>query len=189
MQISEDFRRAGRNILSDPSRREWHEQRVHLGAAMMGDEPLQGALADMLVACVPNIERFEQLAKAIQLESRLPKWLVEKLQYYGSNSLRLPRINALATRFSVIAIPSMDVAERSLLCARDDSKNLASDFIKQIKQGDFREENAFLEHCEGAHDTLAFMLARREMIRAGWDLSGRWSEVSRRLENGTLKNE
>ena len=50
--------------------------------------------------------------------------------------------------------------------------------------GDDEAEAAFLHHCEGAGDSLAFMLASRALTRAGRPLSRRWSEVSMVLQRG-----
>ena len=96
----------------------------------------------------------------------------------------LPRVNRLATRWSVLAQPSSDVPQRALLCGVDDSQSAAQQAVAAILAGDSVQEAAFLAHCVGAQDSLAFMLARRSLQHAGFVFSQAWQQAMQTLEQG-----
>ena len=65
-----------------------------------------------------------------------------------------------------------------------DSRDIAARAVRAMLAGDSAAEDEFLTHCEGAGDTLAFMLARRELSRATRELSSRWDDVASVLQRG-----
>ena len=57
--------------------------------------------------------------------------------------------------------------------------------LAQSEVADSRQlEAAFLAHCVGAQDTLAFMLARRTLQRAGFVFGPAWQDAMGLLEQG-----
>ena len=97
----------------------------------------------------------------------------------------LPVVTPLATKYSVLTTQSLDVPRRALLCGVDDSRRMAAQAMDALASGDREAEEAFLAHCEGAADTLAFMLARRSLMKKGIELSDKWLQVFDSLEKGT----
>lgn len=176
------FRQAGRAVLRSPAHRPLHETRVWAACAMDGAEPLQGAIADLLLGCVPQSDSSLRLLGHPQVSQRLTPFVVGQFLSLVEQRQRLPRVSPLATRFSVLAMPSLDVPRRALLCGVDDSRELAAQAIPALLAGDTAAEQAFLTHCEGAGDSLAFMLASRALSRAGVVQSQRWLEVSVALQ-------
>ena len=180
----ERFRQAGRDVLRVPGDRRLHEARVMAACALDGAEPVQGALADLMVACLPDDEATVRLLRRPQVAQRLAPFVARAFLRLSSQRQRLPRVSALATRFCVLAMPSLDVPKRALLVGVDDSRELAAQAIPALLAGDDEAEAAFLDHCEGAGDSLAFMLARRALSRAGRPMAPRWDEVSAALQQG-----
>lgn len=178
------FRRAGRKVLHEPAASAPHEERVKAAAAMPGNEALQGALVDMLYACSPDPSRLGALIDSGQIASRLAPHVLEALSAAAHAGQRLPRVNRWATRWCVLATPSLDVPRRALLCGTDDSRTIAARVLAAMQAGDEDVENEFLDHCEGTFDTLAFMLVRRDLTRRGIVPGPRWSQVAAVLEGG-----
>lgn len=178
LSIRERFRRAGRRVLQQPSDPLAHQVRIRIAAMLPGAEPLQGALADMLCHCQPDHGRLQELLDKVEAAQRLPAHVTDAFLAQAASGDRLPRVNSLATRWCVLAVPSLDVPARSQLCSVDDSRALVARVLPSLLAGDAAAESDFLEHCQGARDALAFMLARRRLHRAGRDLSPRWQDVA-----------
>ena len=177
----EQFRQAGRRVLRAPADRAAHGSRVQAACALGGSEPVQGALADMLSACAPDAG-LEAVLRAPEVSARLAPFVMQAFLAQVRAARRLDRVTALATRWSVLAVPSLDVPSRALLCGVDDSRAIAADALTPLLAGDEAMERAFLEHCVGAGDALAFMLTRRAMLREGRALSERWGAVMEHLQ-------
>ena len=177
MPVRERFRQAGREVLRHPDDRQRHEGRVLMACELEGTEPLQGALADLLHGCAPDAAWQRALLSRAAVDQRLPAHVCSALLRQVQGTRRLPATNALATRWSVLASPSLDVPRRAVLCSVDDARTLAARAIPALLAGDADTEEEFLAHCEGAGDTLAFMMARRALTRQGRVLSKRWDTV------------
>ena len=177
LPVRERFRHAGRKILRHPDDRRRHELRVLVACELDGTEPLQGALADMLHACAPNAGSAHALLSHAFVRRRLPAHVHSALLWQAQSSTCLTIANPFATRWSVLTHPSLDVPRRALLCSVDDARTMAARAIPALLAGDTDTEQAFLAHCEGAGDTLAFMMARRALTREGRVLSEHWDTV------------
>lgn len=184
LSARERFRRHGRYVMRVPSDRVAHEERVMAACELPGAEPLQGAVADMLHACLPNPDRTRQLLSRPAVAHRLAPFVARAFMAQVNAGRRLPIASALATRYSVLTTPSLDVPRRALLVGVDDSHSLAMRAAAAISAGDAGAEDEFLNHCKGAGDVLAFMLARRALMREGVALSPRWEETSEALQQG-----
>lgn len=178
------FRRHGRHVMRVPSDRVAHEERVMAACELAGAEPLQGAVADMLYACLPNPDRTRQLLCRPVVAHRLAPFVARAFMAQVNAGRRLPIASALATRYSVLTTPSLDVPRRALLVGVDDSQGLAMRAAAAISTGDADAEDEFLNHCKGAGDVLAFMLARRALMRKGITLSPQWEETMDALQKG-----
>lgn len=180
----EQHRQAGRAVLRTPGNWVAHEAHVTAASALDGMEPLQGALVDLLYACQPAPARMAQLLQRPPIAERLTPFVAQTFAMLVQRGRGLPRVTPLATRYCVLATPSLDVPARALLCGVDDSREIATAAIPFLMLGDMGVEDAFLSHCEGARDTLAFMLARRALTREGFVLSDRWNALALALEQG-----
>ena len=182
------FRAAGRRVLRTPQDGAAHAARLQAACALAGAEAAQGALADWLYAC-PDQGRAQKEAlqqAAVQRSLGAVAW--RQLLRHVARQLRqaqtLPRVHVLATRWSVLLQPSSDVPQRALLCGADDSQVVATAAVAAVLAGGVEQETAFLAHCVGAQDSLAFMLARRSLQRAGFALSPAWQEAMQVLQQG-----
>lgn len=176
------FRQAGRRVLRNPSDPDAHEARVRVACALDGSEPLQGALADAAYAGVLAAQPFSELLCSPEVRSRLSSNVLDVFAKPVDGPQE--RVTRLATRYSVLAAPSLDVPVRSIRCGIDDSRRAAAEVIPALLDGDAEVEAVFLAHCEGALDVLAFMLARSAMIKNRRELSPRWRYVSEVLQRG-----
>ena len=173
----ERFRLLGRKMLDKPDEADRHELRVLAGCSLAGTEPVQGAVADMLHVCEPNAERFGRLLDRPEVVAHLPAYVHQAFQALVKSGERLSKASPLATRYSLIATPSLDVPKRALLVSVDDSATLARRAVEAVQLGDTTAEEEFLAHCRGAHDTLAFMLARRALMKEGRVLGAMWEDT------------
>ena len=178
------FRAAGRRVLRHPGDSAEHRARVQAACVLTGAEALQGALADWLYACPQQVQAHKQTLGQALVQQRLGAVVWRQFMRQLAGQQVLPRVNRLATRWSVLAQPSSDVPQRALLCGVDDSQSAAQQAVAAILAGDSVQEAAFLAHCVGAQDSLAFMLARRSLQQAGFVFSQAWQQAMRTLEQG-----
>jgi len=173
-------RRHARQLLRDASCVQTHLARVEAAVSLPGAEPVQGVLADVFTSLGPDQASIKgdalTLARA-RLSLHVASWFESQL-----DAPALPRISPLATRWSVLSIPSADISTRARRCSADDSRALAGLAVKAVKQSDAQGQQLFLHHCLTCHDNLAFMLARRELLKLGAGLPPGWDVVSRQLE-------
>ncbi|RRD58451.1 hypothetical protein EII20_02290 [Comamonadaceae bacterium OH2545_COT-014] len=182
VRVREAFRQAGRRVLREPAVRVAHEARVAVAADLPGSEALQASLVDMLYACKPDPAALGAVLKRHGIPIRLAPFVFKALRRAVEAGERLPRVSSLATRWCLLVSPALDVPRRALLCGVDDSRALAARAEAAVRAGDTEAEQRFLDHCLGARDTLAFMLARRALARRGLALSARWAEVFAALQ-------
>lgn len=164
-------------MLQAPHDRRRHLPRIEAAAALAGSEPVQGALADMLSACAPDPDGDGPLLQRLAQSGRIPAHAADALLEHVRQGRRLPRVTVLATRYSVLATPSLDVPVRALLCGSDDSRRIAAEAVSRLPRGDAEFEEAFLSHCEETHDTVALLLAWSRLRRSGFHFSERWQSV------------
>ncbi|MDD2924958.1 hypothetical protein [Rhodoferax sp.] len=157
-----------------------HSARLDAALLLPGAEPVQGALADLFASVGAEQAQFKRDALSLARERLAPhvsSWFESQI-----DAPVLPRITPLATRWSVLAIPSADISTRARRCSVDDSRALAAQVIDAVAQGDAQGEQLFLHHCVTCHDNLAFMLARRALLKANTRLPPGWDTVSQQLE-------
>ena len=179
-QVRIAVRQHARRLLRDPSDVSAHFARLHAALELPGAEPVQGALADLFVTFG---EREESL-KRTALQMARDRLAVHAARWFEAQAglSRLSRITPLATRWSVLARPSADISTRARRCSTDDSRALAEQVMHAVAQGDAQAQQEFLHHCVTCHDNLAFMLARRALLRFGGSLPADWEAVSQQLE-------
>ncbi|MDR3369020.1 hypothetical protein [Rhodoferax sp.] len=169
-----------RNVIRSPGTPEVHWACLLAAMEMAGSEPVQGVLADIFFAFDATETAFKRQALRVAA-NRLPAHIARWFEA-NSDQTRLPRITALATRWSALARPSVDMLTRSRRCSADDSRALAEQVVLAWTNDDVSAQQEFLHHCLICHDKLAFMLARRALLRSVNELPPNWSAVSLALE-------
>lgn len=176
------LRRQARVLLRDPRDVDAHMNRLRAALELPGAEPAQGVLADLFVVFGEAHATLKRQALRLareRLATHVARWFDAQVP-----RAPLPRITPLATRWSVLARPSADMSTRARRCSVDDSRALADEVIAAYAAGDAAAQQAFLHHCVTCHDNLAFMLARRSLLRNGAELPPEWETVSQQLEQG-----
>lgn len=178
--MRKELRRHARSIMRETTNVSAHLGRLHAALALTGAEPAQGALADMFVA----FGESQSVLKRAGLELVRDRLSGHVLRWFESqvDAPALYSITPLATRWSVLATSSADISTRARRCSVDDSRLLAAQAIAAIERDDQKSLQAFLHHCVTCHDNLAFMLARRAMLRLGASLPPEWDLTSKQLE-------
>lgn len=178
------FRQPARRLLQDNRDVSAHFARLHAALDLPGSEPVQGALADLFATFGADQEALKRSALQMvhgRLAAHVSRWFEQR-----SAGAALPRSTMLATRWSVLAQPSADISTRARRCSVDVSRALAEQVIATFDQPDDDESaqirQDFLHHCVTCEDALAFMLARRALLRKGAALTPDWESVSEQLE-------
>lgn len=183
----QQFRRCSRQLLAQPTDPDIHLQRLVASLGMQGTEPLQGALADLFHAVPPTAPLLAQPVFA-QVWSHLPPHVAQSFRQLAQQAQPMPHLHPLATRWSILTTVSAELPARARRASSDDAKRMAQELVHALQQGtdDAQEIEAnFLAHCSACHDKLAFMLARRELLRHGVfaELPASWLAVAEKLEN------
>ncbi|HOE40467.1 MAG TPA: hypothetical protein PLB25_02355 [Rhodoferax sp.] len=177
----QSVRRCSRQLLRDASNVETHIARIRLAISLPGAEPVQGVLADIFTSLGSDQAELKRAALALvrgRLSTHVASWFESQV-----DAPPLPRISPLATRWSVLSIPSADISTRARRCSADDSRAMAAQAVKAVEKGDLQGEQLFLHHCLTCHDNLAFMLARHQLLKMDAALPSGWSVASRQLEH------
>jgi hypothetical protein len=175
------LRDQSRRLLARPDDAQEHLKRVELALILDGTEPVQGALADMFVQLDDRHIEDKRSAFNTCANRLSPRVRAEFEMQLGQGALS--RINTVATRWSLLSIPTADIPARVRRCSLDDSRKLAQLAIQAFKGQDFETQQNFLDHCMTCHDKMAFMLARREVLRLVDRLPSDWHSVGNRLES------
>lgn len=173
-------RQQARQLLRHPNDADAHMAHLHAALDLAGAEPVQGALADLFCCFGAQDEAFKRQALQLvrtRLSAHVARWFETQ-----AAQIALPAINPLATRWSVLAHPSADISTRARRCSVDDSRLLAAQAVEAFERADLTAQNEFLHHCVKCHDNLAFMLARRALLKTAISLPKDWSAVSLQLE-------
>lgn len=173
-------RQQGRHLLRHPGDANAHMARLHAALELPGGEPAQGALADLFSCFGAQDEALKRTA----LQLARPRLSAHAARWFDAQAAQaaLPAITPLATRWSVLAHPCADISTRARRCSVDDSRLLAEQAVLAFERGDPSAQNEFLHHCVTCHDNLAFMLARRALLKTGISLPDDWAAVSLQLE-------
>lgn len=178
------FRERTSAVARNPDDAALHLARLHAALQLPGAEPVQGALADLFAATPltdPDLRRNALQMAEVRLNPHVAQAFVRHTQGHA-----LPRITALATRWSVWALPSAEVPARVRRASPDDSHRMARQVVEALYDGEptdaARIEQDFLDHCISCQDKLAFMLATRDLRRAEIVVDERWTRVAAWLQ-------
>lgn len=180
--IRSQHRLSLRRLRTEPEQLARHHARLEAALAMPGTEPIQAAVADLLHALPAPPAELGQLLLQLGVPKRLAPFVWRGFVAQLNSQHALPRIHHLATRWSVLTTPSLDIPPRALLCGVDDSHFVVQTAMPALLAGDALETAAFLHHCVSATDTLALMLARRALQQAGKPLGPDWGRAMQALQ-------
>lgn len=174
------LRRHCRRLIRNPQDRQLHLARLQSALSLRGAEPVQGALADVFTAFGRGETEVKRVALQLARGRMSARVVAQFLAQVDAEVL--PLINPLATRWSILARPSADITTRARRCSPDDSRWLASQVVHAFEKGDDQAQQEFFLHCLTCHDKLAFMLARRDILRQAAVLPQAWESISGQLE-------
>lgn len=187
-----NFRSATRKVLQNALDASLHIERLETALLVTGVEPAQGSLADALFSLEHELPTIVNSAVFARVVEQLPCHIgsaFSRLAGAGEvEALDKNRLSLLATRWSVLATPSSKLPARARRASSDEAKLMAQNLVLAMeKQGveDHDAQTSFLAHCLACRDKLAFMLARRELLRRGvfTQLPQAWQDVAEKLEN------
>ncbi|WP_227429754.1 hypothetical protein [Psychrobacter sp. I-STPA6b] len=190
LDIKKQFRYYSRRVLQQPSDISAHHHRINIAHSLAVSEPLQGALADMFYGCwyeMPFIgDRVLDKAK-----SRLRPSIYQAFEQYILRHDYISQVTPLATRWSVLVSPSLNVASHSLLTSSDDARLVANDIVEQLLSSKEEQrydvieeiEADFLAHCIACNDLIAFTIVWFRLGKTGWKFDSRWRQCREHLES------
>ncbi|MDO5651105.1 MAG: hypothetical protein Q4G13_03075 [Moraxella sp.] len=183
------YRYYSRRVFTAPTAASYHEQRIMAAADFQENEPLQGALADYFYACWYDVVALEQswlapLLDRLSANAKAGFWACINRQNY------LWKISHLATRWSVLVTPSLDVAAHKLRISRDDafsvSAHLGTELVQAKNSHDLtllhELEQEFFAHCLACQDRMAFMKLWFRLAKENWDFHDGWRECGSQLD-------
>lgn len=180
------FRYYTRLVKLHPADSHYHQKRLWLSAKLSQSEMVQGALADYFFGCWYELA---QSGKAMLDEARahLPAHRVQLFERYMGTGQYLPPISVLATRFSVLVLPSMNVASHHLYINKEDALALSKKVGEQLLQSTNAEEkkhlqDEYLRHCLACHDRMGFMQTWFLLAKGGFEFDRAWLECKTLLE-------
>lgn len=169
--------------MQEPQKADWHALRIAVACRFDGTEPVQGALADAFHAGMQADPLIAATLDSMARVGVLPEQTLQTYRHLRQKNKGLPHVNTLATRWSVLTSPSLDVPVHGLLCGRDDANTIAAAALMAILAGEQTAEEFFLEHCAATNDVRSFMVVRSELNKKGHPLSPRWAQVSETLQD------
>ena len=182
------YRRLSRRVFAAPTVVDYHKQRIIIASEFKESEPLQGALADYFFAGWYNVidASEEWFAQALQ---KLPREVRGAFLTCLTRQSFVQDVSDLATRWSVLISPSMDVSGHKLMVSRDDaffvSANFGSSLIDARESGDWDVltslEQEFFAHCLACQDRMAFIKLWFRLSKHDWDFHDGWLECQSKL--------
>ncbi|WP_230660660.1 hypothetical protein [Psychrobacter sp. I-STPA10] len=184
------FRSYSRRVVQHPNEVSFHQQRIEFAKTLMINEPLQGALADMFYGCWHEIPFIGgQVLKKV--EDRLQPNVYKAFEQCILKFDYMQKVSPLATRWSVLVSPSLNVSSHNLLTSSDNARQLANEVVElllfnkqQKKQQRITEiESDFFAHCLACHDVMAFTIAWFKLGKRNWLFDKRWQECQQDLQH------
>lgn len=190
------FRHYSRAILKAPSAASYHRERINIAKQFDESEPLQGALSDYFYGCWYDIPIIHP-EFILEFEPHLSTQAWQIVNDCISKKYYLQKNNLLATRWSVITTPTLDVPSHKLRASSDDAAHLSQNLLEAIliahKAHNHEEvtrlEDEFFNHCLACLDLVAFMKAWFKLGKHDWVFDMRWVACRTELENRTKKHE
>lgn len=187
-EFRKTFRHYSRLVKIAPNSEHYHTERIASAMHLEQNEPLQGALADYFYACwyVMPTKGHDVLSK---VSKRLNTWVVDDFRHFTNQGNYLPNITKLATRWSVLVSPSMDVPDHQKYVGKDDASKVAKDICQRLLHAKQAEdvqtitqiEQEFFAHCLACHDRMGFMMVWFELSKNHWQFHHDWTKCRQEL--------
>lgn len=183
------FRYYSRCVRHFPTSAYYHKKRLESAMAFEQSEPLQGALADYFCACWYDVAR--EGATLLELfAGKLPAHIKESFLAYVNQGYFLPTISPLATRYSVLISPSMNVPAHRLYINKEDAQKIAHDVVVALTEarivGDSeliaQIQQDYLAHCLVCQDRMGFMMTWFALSKVGFEFDDEWRACKMSLE-------
>ncbi len=186
------FRSLSRKIMTQTENASIHLQRIHLAKEFSSDEPLQGALADYFYGCWFKTVYDNQAILSLlnELQFKLTPYAHKLFVQCANKQSYIEQITKLATAWSVLVVPSMDIPLHKLRTSKDNTSYIVDTVINRLEkayqQNDLSTikiiEDEFFEHCLICSDLVAFMRVWFVLNRKQWLLDKRWQDCRIQLE-------
>lgn len=187
------YRYYTRQVMSQPMNKDIHTSRIIAAMELSEREPLQGAIADMFYGCWFDVPFFGERILS-QVKDKLHQQTLKGFQACVEKTNYIRAVSPLATRWSVLVSPSMDMYDHQLRASADDARALASQTIHallEVKNTEDEQyqlnktseiENEFFSHCTACNDRLAFSIVWWQLAKNNWEFDNRWTACRLRLE-------
>lgn len=193
MDARRHFRFLSRQVLKSIDNAEYHAQRIRVANELPSSEPVQGALADYFYGCWFQIgfdDAIESQRLLSEAREKLNPQVLNEFQKFIDRKAYAEQISVLATDWSVLVKPSMDVPLFRLRTSKQNTIHVVDTFLNQLIEADVsndREavsniEQSFFDHCLVCNDLMAFMKVWFRLNKKGWKFDERWSECRSKLE-------
>lgn len=194
--LRRQFRYYTRLVKALPTSEYHHKKRLEIASGFYQSEPLQGALADYFFACWYDVA-FDGQAVLEELSSRLPPHISQAFSSYIGQGLHMPAISPLATRFSVLVSPSMNVPKHKLYVSKDDAQRVAGEVTARLLAAKANDDTAtiqavqteYLQHCLACQDRMGFMRTWFALAKSGFYFDETWQACRATLEEMAVRDE
>lgn len=187
--VREQYRRMSRRILGSPTIANYHKERIRTAMSFFESEPLQGALADYFFGCWYDVP-YQGQAILDDAKDRLSAPIYQAFLNCVQKKDYIWDISSLATRWSVLVTPSLNVPTHKLRTSSDHAWHMADSIIASLLKAKEEQnpllthlEDDFLEHCIACADRMAFMVVWFRLNKADWIFDERWKNCRKLLEN------
>ncbi len=191
-QLRRKFRYYSRMIYKNPTFSDCHKKRILLALQFEQNDILIGALADYFFGCWYEIAKdgYQTLFMAAD---KLPRHTMSAFEDFINQGSYMTQISTLATRFSVLVTPSMDVPTHQMYVGKDEARQVADVFKDAFSvafyDGDELKvtqiESEFFAHCMACRDTMSFMMAWFAISKMGYPMHEGWQACKLVLEGQT----
>ena len=181
------FRYYTRQVKLRPADSHYHQRRLQIASNAHQSEALQGAMADYFLGCWHELA--ENGARVLEeFGQELPTHITPLFWQFIRTGHYLTSISVLATRFSVLVSPSMNVPNHHLYISKDDARLLSKQISEQILQSDDtalvqRLQDDYFKHCLACQDRMGFMMTWFHLAKAGFEFDEAWINCKALLEN------
>lgn len=189
-KIKKRFRQLSRHVAQLPNDARVHRQRIDVAMQFYESDPVQGALADYFFGCWYDVA-FEGQEILDKVAHKLRAGMYDDFAECVNRQGFVLRSSQLATEWSVLLTPSLQVPAHRQRTSRDYSWYIADKVVEEllfarqasdIKQIKHLEEEFFL-HCLACADKIAFMKVWFQLNKRDWVLDARWQRCRESLES------
>ena len=182
------FRYYSRKVFLAPNDRSFHEKRIDAAMLLDEREPVQGALADFFYSCWYDVP-YDIEDIFLQVKDRLQPQIADAFRDCINKLDYIHRSSVLATRWSILISPSLNLYGNRLRISTDDATKVAKDITNTLMNARDNEdwetiehiENDFFTHCLARHDRLVFSLVWFRLGKSDWEFDKRWNTCQHKL--------